>query len=157
PSSNAGVVSVSPGLAIGGGAAGVCATAPMLVISAAIKANFFIVAPLLPAAIKNVPDFPSLAVGNEDRAVRRLCDAIGPRQRLRRVYQRILPGESAGKDLELAGWFAARERLKGHVRRRLRQRCAIPRTMESDECPASIAGRELAARIEHDIDRRPVC
>src|ERR1700674_692045 len=66
PSSNAGVVSVSPGLAIGGGAAGVCATAPMPVTSTAIKTNFFIVAPLLSAAIKNVPDFAVLAIGNEE-------------------------------------------------------------------------------------------
>src|SRR6201986_5500343 len=42
PSSNAGVVSVRPGFAIGGGAEGVCATAPMLVNSAAIKANFIV-------------------------------------------------------------------------------------------------------------------
>src|ERR1700735_5603976 len=43
PSSNAVVVSVIPGLVIGGGAAGVCATAPMVVINTAITTNFFIV------------------------------------------------------------------------------------------------------------------
>src|ERR1700749_1617099 len=70
PSSNAGVVSVSPGLAIGGGAAGACAIAPMIVINTAIKTIFFIVDPLLAAAIKNVPDLPILAIGDEDSAIR---------------------------------------------------------------------------------------
>src|ERR1700751_3833499 len=90
PSSNAGVVSVSPGLAIGGGAAGACAMAPMLVIHTAIKTNFFIVAPLLSAAIKNVPDFALLAVGNEDGAIRSLRHPVGSRQRIGRTHQRIL-------------------------------------------------------------------
>src|SRR5580692_4430108 len=94
PSSNAGVVSVRPGLAIGGGAAGVCATAPRPVTSTAIKTNFFIVAPLLSAAIKNVPDFAVLAVGNEECAIGRLRHTVGARQCIRRTHQGIFARKS---------------------------------------------------------------
>src|ERR1700722_16915254 len=48
PSSNAVVVSVNPGLVIGGGAAaGVCATAPIVDTRTAITISFFIVAPIV--------------------------------------------------------------------------------------------------------------
>src|SRR5258708_21469470 len=80
PSSNAGVFSARPGLAIGGGAAGVCPTAPRPVTSTATKTNFFIVAPLLSAAIKNEPHFSLLAVGNEQSAIGRLRHTNGAPQ-----------------------------------------------------------------------------
>src|SRR5580704_3436797 len=102
PSSNAGVVSVSPGLAMGGGVAGACAIAPMLHISTAMNTNFFIVAPLLAAAIKNVPNLPILAVGNEEGAIWSLRHPIGSRQCIGRTHQRILARKSAGKNLKLA-------------------------------------------------------
>src|ERR1700733_8782357 len=156
PSSNAVVVSVIPGLVIGGGAAGVCATAPMVVINTAITTNFFIVAPLLSAAIEDVPHFSILAVGNVDRPIRRLSHTIGARQRVGRTYQRILARESTSEGLGLTRRLPAGERLKRHVRRRLRQRSTIPGAMESDEGSAPITSGELAARVEHHIHRSPV-
>src|SRR5580698_4021099 len=104
PSSNAVVDSVSRGLVGAGAAAGVCAAAPMVDISTAIAASFFIVAPalLFCVAIEDVPNLAVLAVGNEDRAIRGLSHAVGARQRVVRTDERILAGEAGGKDLELA-------------------------------------------------------
>jgi hypothetical protein len=70
----------------------------MVDISTAIINNFFIVAPsLLSAAIKHVPDFSLLAVGNVNRAIRSLRHAIGARQRVGRTHQGILAREAAAK------------------------------------------------------------
>src|SRR6202041_893344 len=98
----------------------------MVFINTAITTNFFTVAPLLPAAIEDVPHFSILAVGDVDRPIRGLRHTIGARQRVRRTYQRILARESSSEDLGLTRRLPAGERLKGHVRRCLRQRSTIP-------------------------------
>src|SRR5580698_5143001 len=112
PSSNAVVVSVSPGLAIGGGAAGVCATADMADISAEISMSFFIVPPRLPAAaIENAPNLTLLAVSDVNGAIRGLSYAVGAGHRVGRTHERLLAREAAGKDLGLARRLAAGEGL----------------------------------------------
>ena len=52
--------------------------------------------------VHDAPDFALLAVGDVERAVGRLCDAVGARDRVVRIHQLILGREPVGEDLGVA-------------------------------------------------------
>src|SRR6476661_1626844 len=106
--------------------------------------------------IHDAPDLALLAVRDEERSVRSLRDAVGARNRFVGVHQRLFAGEALREDLEVARRLLAGERLERHVARLLRQRRAIPRSVERDERAVAILRGELIARVEHHVDRREV-
>src|SRR5215471_17273798 len=58
-------------------------------------------APALLGFVEDTPDFPLLTVRDVERSIRRLRDAIGPRDCLVRLHQRILARKAVREHLEL--------------------------------------------------------
>src|SRR6185436_17519565 len=83
--------------------------------------------------VDDAPDSALLAVADIQRAVRRLRDAVGPVERVARIQQRLLAGETLSEHFEGAGRLAGGKRLEGDVVAGLRLRRTVPRSMEGDE------------------------
>src|SRR5262249_6522450 len=113
---------------------------------------------ILPAypLIDDAPDATFLALGDVQRAVGALRDAIGAIGRLVRAPRRGRPGEIVGEHLELSRRLPAGERLEGDVVAVLIGGRAVPGAVERDERAALVLLRQHRARVEHQIDRRPV-
>src|SRR5581483_8958603 len=108
------------------------------------------------AFVEDTPNLALLAVGDVERSVRRLCNAVRARDRLVWLHQRVLAREAGGEDLERPGRLVAGEGLERDVVAVLRRRRSVPRSVERDERAALVLLRELRSRVEHDVDRRPV-
>src|SRR5882757_8718992 len=65
-------------------------------------------------------------------------------------------GEAVSKDHVRSGSFAVGERLEHHVVAALRERRAVPRPMEGDECAPLVGRRELLSIINQEVIGRPM-
>src|SRR4029453_17053230 len=102
----------------------------------------------------HAPDLPLVAVADVERAVRTLSHAVGAVRCIAWASKRLcFAGEALGEHFEHAGRVPVRKRLEGHVVTGLRR--AIPRAVECDKGTVVVFLRKLAARVEHEIARRP--
>src|SRR3954453_11030851 len=88
--------------------------------------------------VDDPPDFALDALGDVQRAVRRLRDAVGARRRVELLLDRSGARETVREDLALARRLAAGERLEGDVVAVLRHRRTVPRSVEGDERAALV-------------------
>src|SRR5207247_2322909 len=72
------------------------------------------------------------------------------------LNERRLAGKAVSEHFITARGFCAVHRLKHHVVATGRQRSAVPRSLKGDERAGLILLRELGARVEHQVARRPV-
>src|SRR5216684_28666 len=98
-----------------------------------------------PSRVDHAPDTAFHALGDVQRAVRRLCDTIGAIGSLVRRSRRLRAGKPVGEHFELAGRLAVSERLEGYVVAILQRWRAVPRSMKGDERTAPVLRRQQCA------------